>query len=356
MSPLHVLSPALQRQMFEHDVTRLVLSPGAKATEATLVEIRHGGLMDADMAGARIRPFHASPYAMRSNTASPMVGFACHDIASGPLYGDGMSQKTSKRKLQMADAHGNTPLAQLAAVAGPAAVDQLANSTATMPSAAVALASGSPGAYGSHHLLLERSGGSAKKDKKLRDKRTAAAPKRGEYKCGKCGYFPKKEKHNCDSERQKRIASGTFPDPKLAKDAKNAHLMGSGPFMHPMAGGPGGYGMGMGMGDPMLGYMHMPQQQQQHAHMHHGHSHHSHAQMHLSQQQQQQQSSHGAVAAQQHQEQHHSMQQQHHHDEQHRAHAHAHYQQHEEHQRTHPHYQQQAHMQVQPQEVHVQPH
>lgn len=36
----------------------------------------------------------------------------------------------------------------------------------------------------------------------------AAMPKRGEYKCGKCGYFPKKTKHNCDNERVKRTAAG----------------------------------------------------------------------------------------------------------------------------------------------------
>ena len=40
-----------------------------------------------------------------------------------------------------------------------------------------------------------------KKKKSTLDHRSTTAPKRGEYKCGKCGYFPKKAKHNCDEER-----------------------------------------------------------------------------------------------------------------------------------------------------------
>lgn len=42
-----------------------------------------------------------------------------------------------------------------------------------------------------------------KKDK-LTKKRTTSAPKRGEYRCGKCGFFPKKAKHNCAIEKAKR--------------------------------------------------------------------------------------------------------------------------------------------------------
>lgn len=38
------------------------------------------------------------------------------------------------------------------------------------------------------------------------EKRNGNAPKRGEYKCGKCGYFPKKEKHDCATEKAKRDA------------------------------------------------------------------------------------------------------------------------------------------------------
>ncbi|EGD82753.1 hypothetical protein PTSG_03404 [Salpingoeca rosetta] len=37
--------------------------------------------------------------------------------------------------------------------------------------------------------------------------RKGTATKRGEYKCGKCGFFPKKAKHNCALERAKRAAS-----------------------------------------------------------------------------------------------------------------------------------------------------
>jgi len=48
-----------------------------------------------------------------------------------------------------------------------------------------------------------------KKSKSKRDNRTMTAPKRGEYKCGKCGFFPKKTKHNCDEEKQKRSGGGS---------------------------------------------------------------------------------------------------------------------------------------------------
>eukprot|EP00051_Salpingoeca_urceolata_P017059 m.229898 g.229898 ORF g.229898 m.229898 type:complete len:454 (+) comp18853_c0_seq3:493-1854(+) len=57
-----------------------------------------------------------------------------------------------------------------------------------------------------------KSGSSTKKprrDKKDKaDRRTATAPKRGEYRCGKCGFFPKKAKHNCSVEKAKRQAAG----------------------------------------------------------------------------------------------------------------------------------------------------
>lgn len=51
---------------------------------------------------------------------------------------------------------------------------------------------------------------SSKKKKRAKDKLTTlggVAPKRGEYKCGKCGFFPKKSKHDCD-ERVKRGSTG----------------------------------------------------------------------------------------------------------------------------------------------------
>ncbi len=61
-----------------------------------------------------------------------------------------------------------------------------------------------------------------RKDK--RDKKAAAAaaaaagqanmaPRRGEYRCGKCGFFPKKQKHNCSSEKQKRPLSSEQKTP-----------------------------------------------------------------------------------------------------------------------------------------------
>eukprot|EP00048_Salpingoeca_helianthica_P023899 m.28127 g.28127 ORF g.28127 m.28127 type:complete len:292 (-) comp9063_c0_seq1:21-896(-) len=40
---------------------------------------------------------------------------------------------------------------------------------------------------------------------------TAAAPKRGEYRCGKCGFFPKKQKHNCAPDKQKKGAAAMAP-------------------------------------------------------------------------------------------------------------------------------------------------
>eukprot|EP00050_Salpingoeca_kvevrii_P006677 m.290870 g.290870 ORF g.290870 m.290870 type:complete len:314 (+) comp12373_c0_seq1:145-1086(+) len=44
-----------------------------------------------------------------------------------------------------------------------------------------------------------------KKEKKP-PRKTATASKRGEYRCGKCGFFPKKSKHNCQLEKAKRQA------------------------------------------------------------------------------------------------------------------------------------------------------
>ena len=35
-----------------------------------------------------------------------------------------------------------------------------------------------------------------------------SAAKRGEYKCGKCGFFPKKTKHDCAAYKAKCIAQG----------------------------------------------------------------------------------------------------------------------------------------------------
>jgi hypothetical protein len=53
--------------------------------------------------------------------------------------------------------------------------------------------------------------GEAKKDLKEKKVPTAAAPKRGEYRCGKCGFFPKKQKHNCAPDKQKKGAAAMAP-------------------------------------------------------------------------------------------------------------------------------------------------
>jgi hypothetical protein len=46
----------------------------------------------------------------------------------------------------------------------------------------------------------------ARKELKQRDRKqpTTSAPKRGEYRCGKCGFFPKKQKHTCATDKQKK--------------------------------------------------------------------------------------------------------------------------------------------------------
>lgn len=65
----------------------------------------------------------------------------------------------------------------------------------------------------------------AKKEKKeKRDKRTTSAPKRGEYRCGKCGYFPKKEKHDCAEECAKREESMAINFPKMIQQMTSNHM------------------------------------------------------------------------------------------------------------------------------------
>ena len=49
--------------------------------------------------------------------------------------------------------------------------------------------------------------GECDSDKKDRKTPTTAAPKRGEYRCGKCGFFPKKQKHTCAADKQKKGAN-----------------------------------------------------------------------------------------------------------------------------------------------------
>ena len=256
MSP-QTFSPRTRREIMELS-GNLLFSPKSAALAAVSAEdigradvgISEASFLAKVGNSPRVGPFHASPYRLRSAGASPLVGFACHAARANVVYDAGLANKSSKRKLHMAESHsvsgGVTPVAAAAAEA----MHTQGGASATMPSAAVALTSS------------QSSGSSSAKKKEKRDKRTAAAPKRGEYKCGKCGYFPKKEKHNCDLERNKRIANGTFQD-KSGKDAKR-HMGGGSPYMHGMHGATlshGGYPMAMG--DPMLGYPSMPSQQQQ---------------------------------------------------------------------------------------------
>lgn len=64
-----------------------------------------------------------------------------------------------------------------------------------------------------------------KKDKTKKDRKTystAGRPRvRGEYKCGKCGFMPKKAKHDCEAERSKRLERGEEV-PKKEKDADDS--------------------------------------------------------------------------------------------------------------------------------------
>eukprot|EP00040_Diaphanoeca_grandis_P035836 m.226239 g.226239 ORF g.226239 m.226239 type:complete len:318 (-) comp33487_c0_seq7:3137-4090(-) len=44
------------------------------------------------------------------------------------------------------------------------------------------------------------------------EKRRPSISKRGEYKCGKCGFYPKKLKHDCNEQRQILSRQGSSPD------------------------------------------------------------------------------------------------------------------------------------------------
>ncbi len=91
------------------------------------------------------------------------------------------------------------------------------------------MAGGSGGASGGSASDADMMDGSerlsAKKEKRKEKRHSGqsshsgggSAPKRGEYKCGKCGFFPKKTKHNCNAEKAKRIADGTLTEVKTKK-------------------------------------------------------------------------------------------------------------------------------------------
>lgn len=56
-------------------------------------------------------------------------------------------------------------------------------------------------------LATPRSSGTKKKDRKTYS--TAGRPRvRGEYKCGKCGFMPKKAKHDCEEHKESMVARG----------------------------------------------------------------------------------------------------------------------------------------------------
>ena len=56
-------------------------------------------------------------------------------------------------------------------------------------------------------LATPRSSGTKKKDRKTYS--TAGRPRvRGEYKCGKCGFMPKKAKHDCEEHKKSMVARG----------------------------------------------------------------------------------------------------------------------------------------------------
>ena len=79
-----------------------------------------------------------------------------------------------------------------------------------------------------HQTLL---GADDSQGKKAR--RGASGPKRGEYKCGKCGHFPKKEKHNChEVSLQNRVAFGGLNDSQLSNKTET---FSSPPPMIPIA-------------------------------------------------------------------------------------------------------------------------
>jgi hypothetical protein len=59
----------------------------------------------------------------------------------------------------------------------------------------------------------------AKKKKPRKAYSIAGRPRaRGEYKCGRCGFLPKKAKHNCEVENARRAAGLGFSQVDLSED------------------------------------------------------------------------------------------------------------------------------------------
>jgi len=80
-----------------------------------------------------------------------------------------------------------------------------------------------------------------KERKERKDRRTTSAPKRGEYRCGKCGFFPKKAKHSCIMEKQKRAPGGpSLAGPVEGNIDNGVHIKHIAPT------------------DPMLSYLNVP--------------------------------------------------------------------------------------------------
>lgn len=150
----------------------------------------------------------------------------------------------------------------------------VAATTTAAPATSAGMAAATTYAYGSHPhamtALPPRADNFAarwfdgdprnKREKKMTahsHAKKGSASKRGEYKCGKCGFYPKKQKHNCDEEKRRRqsdgrnkslpkAAAGPLPMPNLAtaNQVQNALLnpvstpkiaLGGDPMMTPGA-------------------------------------------------------------------------------------------------------------------------
>lgn len=161
-----------------------------------------------------------SPYRLRSQNNSP-AGFTpkFQDLAFSPDLMFGMREVTSKRQL-IADVEKQSPPVRRTSPRKRMSLDgenKMGSQTPPMAGVATAFAAGGMDPTSSQKKR-------AKKDKKDRkDNRTTSAPKRGEYRCGKCGFFPKKAKHSCVMEKSKRAPGG----PSLAivptENEENGH-------------------------------------------------------------------------------------------------------------------------------------
>ena len=107
-----------------------------------------------------------------------------------------------------------------------------------------------------------------KKSESHKDRRTTSAPKRGEYRCGKCGFFPKKEKHSCEAEKLRRErgggGAGGGGGGAMANGSVGCVPMGLAPNTMSQQQMPGEMGNNAAAGtaapvDPMMTYLNVPQ-------------------------------------------------------------------------------------------------